>query len=175
MADRRSCSSNSTDQALSNMVFNYGLMDLGFSGPTFTWYSGSRAVRLDRCLGNKAWFSHFPNSVLHHLIRMKSDHQPLLLQTATVTHSPRSQHFKYFSGWNLHPAFKQFVEEAWRSDLPITEHSKAKGRVQKRAIQTLKIEYNEWCLDHDHLQAATTSFIASLFDVESIPPLVLPL
>ncbi|KAK8647774.1 hypothetical protein V6N13_121501 [Hibiscus sabdariffa] len=90
-------------------------------GPAFTWYSGSRAVRLDRCLGNTTWFSHFPNSVLRHLVRMKSDHRSLLLQTATVPHSRWSQHFMYFSGWNLHPAFKQFVEKAWRSDLPITE------------------------------------------------------
>ncbi|KAK8623644.1 hypothetical protein V6N13_065010 [Hibiscus sabdariffa] len=108
-ADRRGCSSNSPEQSFSDIVFNCGLMDLGFSGPTFTWYSGSRAVRLDRCFGNAAWFSSFPNSILHHLVRMKSDHRPLLLQTTANTSSPRAKHFKYFSGWNLHPDFNNFV------------------------------------------------------------------
>ncbi|KAK8698342.1 hypothetical protein V6N13_114466 [Hibiscus sabdariffa] len=41
VADRRGCSSNSPEPSLSDMVFNCGLMDLGFSGPAFTWYSGS--------------------------------------------------------------------------------------------------------------------------------------
>ncbi|KAK8576093.1 hypothetical protein V6N13_090572 [Hibiscus sabdariffa] len=136
MADRRGCSSNSPDQALSTMVFDCGLMDLGFSGPAFTWYSGSHAVRLDRCLGNTAWFSRFPTSIVHHLVRMKSDHRPLLLQTATVVHSPRSQQFKYFSGWSLHPAFKSFVEETWRTDLPIA-----------KAIQSFSTTVSNWNRD----------------------------
>ncbi|KAK8682489.1 hypothetical protein V6N13_054875 [Hibiscus sabdariffa] len=88
------------------MVFNCGLIDLGFSGSAFTWYSGSCAVRLDRYFGNAAWFSSFPSSILHHLVRMKSDHRPLLLQTTANTPPPRVKHF---SGWNLHPDFKRFV------------------------------------------------------------------
>ncbi|KAK8621877.1 hypothetical protein V6N13_097505 [Hibiscus sabdariffa] len=91
-ADRRGCSSNSPKQSFSDMVFNCGLMDLGFPGPTFTWYSGSRAMWLDCCFDNTAWFSSFPNFILHHLVRMKSDHRPLLLQTATNSSSPRAKH-----------------------------------------------------------------------------------
>ncbi|KAK8643878.1 hypothetical protein V6N13_013155 [Hibiscus sabdariffa] len=99
-ADRRGCSSNSPEQSFSDMAFNYDLMDLGFSGPAFT------------C---------FPNSILHHLVRMKSDHRPLLLQTTANTSSPRAKHFKYFSGWNLHPDFNNFVATSWNSNLPIFE------------------------------------------------------
>ncbi|KAL4378500.1 hypothetical protein GQ457_02G023050 [Hibiscus cannabinus] len=89
------------------MIFNCDLFDLGLSGPAFTRYSGSHAL---------------PEFHLaHHLVRMKSDHRPLLLQKTANTPPPWVKHFKYFSGWNLHPDFKRFVEANWNSALPITE------------------------------------------------------
>ncbi|KAL5559955.1 hypothetical protein UlMin_036166 [Ulmus minor] len=62
----------------------YGLADLGFRGPKFTWNrgNGDRLVqeRLDRMLGNSGWLDLFPNSLVHHLNLRGSDHRPLLVE-----------------------------------------------------------------------------------------------
>ncbi|KAK8682490.1 hypothetical protein V6N13_054876 [Hibiscus sabdariffa] len=54
-------------------------------------------------------------------------------------------------------------------------HSRANGRARKRTIQALKVDDDEWCSDHAYLREVATSFFASLFDVESLSPPVLPL
>ncbi|KAL5582280.1 hypothetical protein UlMin_014722 [Ulmus minor] len=62
----------------------YGLADLGFRGPKFTWNRGNGAClvqeRLDRMLGNSGWLDLFPNSLVHHLNLWGSDHRPLLVE-----------------------------------------------------------------------------------------------
>ncbi|KAL4353283.1 hypothetical protein GQ457_06G010470 [Hibiscus cannabinus] len=52
-----------------------GLIDLGFTGPAFTWNRGNLYQRLDRCLVNTVWSSIFPNGYVAHLDRLGSDHQ----------------------------------------------------------------------------------------------------
>ncbi|GMI90895.1 hypothetical protein HRI_002758800 [Hibiscus trionum] len=120
-SERQGCSSIVPDSQFQDMVFYCGLQDLGFAGPNFTWYRGNRSVRLDRCFGNAAWYEHFPQSSLHHLLRMKSDHRPIMLYPAVPPTSPRQPSFKYFSGWSLHSDFKRLVHDNWDSTLPISE------------------------------------------------------
>ncbi|KAH1081557.1 hypothetical protein J1N35_021318 [Gossypium stocksii] len=55
------------------------LHDLGFSGPPFTWHRGTLFERLDRALENEAWIRNFPNCMVYHLPKIKSDHSPLLM------------------------------------------------------------------------------------------------
>lgn len=67
-----------------NFIKDKNLLDLHFSGPKFTWCnnqlgSARRWARLDRCLVNLAWFSKFHSYSLKHLLRIFSDHAPLLL------------------------------------------------------------------------------------------------
>ncbi|KAH1108511.1 hypothetical protein J1N35_012279 [Gossypium stocksii] len=57
------------------------VQDLGFCGPSFTWQRGATSVRLDRALANDEWMLTFPQCLVHHLIRIKSNHRPLLLST----------------------------------------------------------------------------------------------
>ncbi|KAK8694177.1 hypothetical protein V6N13_071733 [Hibiscus sabdariffa] len=61
------------------MIFNFDLYDLGYHGPDFTWTRANRVVRLDRCLCNEYWLESFPDTIVNHLLCMKSDHRPLLL------------------------------------------------------------------------------------------------
>lgn len=65
------------------LVKQCGLMDLGYSGPAYTWtnkhFTTNRTFeRLDRCLGNADWCQAFPNTVVYHLPMLYSDHTPIL-------------------------------------------------------------------------------------------------
>lgn len=61
------------------------LFDLGFKGPRLTWFNKRKKnqffERLDRAWVNNSWISEFPESTIHHLQRLSSDHNPILLNT----------------------------------------------------------------------------------------------
>ncbi|MBA0699332.1 hypothetical protein Goari_000980, partial [Gossypium aridum] len=63
----------------SDFVDSVELHDLGFRGPPFIWHRGSLFERLNRALGNNAWIYNFPNCMVSHLPKIKSDHRSLLL------------------------------------------------------------------------------------------------
>ncbi|KAK8681465.1 hypothetical protein V6N13_053868 [Hibiscus sabdariffa] len=78
--DRRGCANSARpDPDFHNAVIDCGLHDLGSNGPSFTWFKGQCVVRLDRALSNALWLSSFPTASLLHLLRMKSDHHPIML------------------------------------------------------------------------------------------------
>lgn len=63
-----------------------GTVDLGFSGPKFTW--SNRKVgwanireRLDRGICNAEWQALFPKAGVRHLVGPNSDHNPIILDT----------------------------------------------------------------------------------------------
>ncbi|KAL4272914.1 hypothetical protein GQ457_13G010250 [Hibiscus cannabinus] len=62
-------------------LFYSALVDMGFVGPKFTWRRGALFQRLDRCLCNMAWCNSFPESAIHHLLRLGSDHRPIMLES----------------------------------------------------------------------------------------------
>ncbi|KAE8681993.1 hypothetical protein F3Y22_tig00111277pilonHSYRG00016 [Hibiscus syriacus] len=55
-----------------DFVFDNGLVDIGFRGPTFTWSRGSLQQRQDRCLTNDCWLDMFPDSTVLHLDHLGS-------------------------------------------------------------------------------------------------------
>jgi hypothetical protein len=60
-----------------------GFIDLGYSGPAYTWTNKSFSSvptyeRLDRCLGNAEWCLAFPATTIYHLPMMYSNHAPIL-------------------------------------------------------------------------------------------------
>ncbi|PNT75667.1 hypothetical protein BRADI_1g36516v3 [Brachypodium distachyon] len=66
-----------------NYVKNCGLIDLGYSGPAYTWsnrrYSSTPLYeRLDRFFANPKWSDMFPNANVYNLPIMLSDHAPVL-------------------------------------------------------------------------------------------------
>ncbi|KAJ1436291.1 Zinc knuckle CX2CX4HX4C [Sesbania bispinosa] len=64
----------------------FGLIDLGYVGPKFTWDNRQKEelnikARLDRFLACSRWQDMFPSSVVYHLGHCPSDHCPILLDT----------------------------------------------------------------------------------------------
>ncbi|XP_071723523.1 uncharacterized protein [Rutidosis leptorrhynchoides] len=63
----------------------YGLRDLGFCGPQYTWCNGRYQgglinERLDRVLATDVWMALFPNARVTNLVSTLSDHCPFLLE-----------------------------------------------------------------------------------------------
>lgn len=70
-----------------NVLAENGLMDLGFSGPWFTWERDNMPTtnireRLDRGVANEEWFLNFPTASVKHLSHAMFDNCPLLLNLA---------------------------------------------------------------------------------------------
>lgn len=92
---------------LRQLTDDLGLIDLGFTGKRFTWNNRRSGLdniqeRIDRGFANDAWRMLFPHANITHLVALKSDHCPLMLQTnPTVHHLPRP--FRFESMWTLTP------------------------------------------------------------------------
>lgn len=54
-----------------------GLQDMGYCGPKYTWSRGAVDERLDRACCNWEFMETFPNTLVHNLMRLKSDHRPI--------------------------------------------------------------------------------------------------
>ncbi|KAE8705900.1 hypothetical protein F3Y22_tig00110415pilonHSYRG00138 [Hibiscus syriacus] len=81
-----------------NLLFNFGLRDMGFQGPRYTWSLGLVSARLDRVICNNKWDEQFPYAAILHLLRMRSDHRPLLLSVGATPTRSGLNHFWYFTG-----------------------------------------------------------------------------
>ncbi|CAL1401611.1 unnamed protein product [Linum trigynum] len=103
------------------------LIDLGYSGPRFTWTRGEppndyKASRLDRSLCNTAWNVTFPNTSVHHLPRLHSDHHPILTEIGKQgvnLSSPRP--FRFEGAWLTHDSYGNFLQDKWDSQVPLQE------------------------------------------------------
>ncbi|KAK8618086.1 hypothetical protein V6N13_115961 [Hibiscus sabdariffa] len=93
----------------------------GFVGPNFTWQCGSAHTRLDHFLCNKYWDEAFPNSSISHLLRMRSDHQHVLVQVGHLPFFSFKPSFRYFTGWQLHDDFRRMILDNWRPTSSLSE------------------------------------------------------
>ena len=64
-------------------IENNGLIDLGYSGPKFTWARGlphdtQKEARLDRALCNDTWRVKFLEGAVRHLLQAGSDHSTVV-------------------------------------------------------------------------------------------------
>ncbi|KAJ8444213.1 LOW QUALITY PROTEIN: hypothetical protein Cgig2_028094 [Carnegiea gigantea] len=104
----------------SNWIENNALLDLGFSGPKFTWARAQnpetkKSARLDRALCNLEWRARFPEGGVRHLVRNQSDHAPILVSTKGFTTRPIGpKPFRFQAAWLLHQGFDEEICHAWR-------------------------------------------------------------
>lgn len=70
-------------QAFRDTLNLCGFVDLGYTGPDFTWHGrqGGEMVweRLDRSVVNSEWLAKFPIGQVHHLNSFTFDHYPILV------------------------------------------------------------------------------------------------
>ena len=94
------------------------IIDIGFSGPRYTW-SNHRPMshlvqeRLDKVFVNANWNASYPEAAVHHLAKTHSDHCPVKLcfENVGVIQLTRSFHFQPM--WLSHPKFSDVVRDAW--------------------------------------------------------------
>ncbi|CAL1363580.1 unnamed protein product [Linum trigynum] len=106
-------------RVFSDRVNQAELIDLGFSGPRFTWTRGDnpntyKASRIDRSLCNTMWNSCFPNTSVKHLPRLHSDHHPILTTIGIQgVNSSVTRPFRFEAAWLTSNVFDQVVEGGW--------------------------------------------------------------
>ncbi|RYR06927.1 hypothetical protein Ahy_B05g074243 [Arachis hypogaea] len=96
------------------------LLDLGFVGHSFTWTNnqpGDSNVqeRLDRAVATIDWQEAFPEAVVQHLQRYRSDHCPILVDVAgtKVRRRKRPHLFRFEEMWLKRAECKEIVSRAW--------------------------------------------------------------
>ncbi|CAL1355748.1 unnamed protein product [Linum trigynum] len=101
------------------------LIDLGFTGPRFTWTRGDninsvKASRIDRSLCNALWNATYPNTTVKHLPRLQSDHHPILTSTGIQgVQSNLIRPFRFEAAWLTNQDFDNQVEGAWNLQAPL--------------------------------------------------------
>ncbi|GMI89564.1 hypothetical protein HRI_002625700 [Hibiscus trionum] len=85
--DRKGCAlSARPSKDFQHLTLDHCLRDMGYSGPDFTWSRGLASVRLDHFLCNSYFDELFPEASVQHLLRLRSDHRPILLQIGAANH-----------------------------------------------------------------------------------------
>ncbi|CAL1372535.1 unnamed protein product [Linum trigynum] len=101
------------------------LVDLGFSGPKYTWSRGDqqqtyKASRLDRSLCNLRWNTSYPNTSVVHLPRFHSDHNPILTTVELQQgHQSLPRQFKFEAAWLTNDSLQEVVTESWNPSCPL--------------------------------------------------------
>ncbi|KAF7823297.1 ribonuclease H [Senna tora] len=103
-----------------------GLIDVVPAGPFFTWEGpkrqGQRKLykRLDRVLCNQNWRSEFPDASTRCLIRINSDHHPLLVSMEDMGPNAHNRPFRFENCWMQHEKFTEFLKQEWEvfGDIP---------------------------------------------------------
>lgn len=96
------------------------LIDIGFSGPRFTW-SNHRPLtdliqeRIDRVFVNVEWNSIYPKANVKHIERVQLDHCSILVCLEHKQQVRLQRPFKFQPMWLSHPEFPNVVRDAWNS------------------------------------------------------------
>lgn len=110
---------NQTRTLRFNEMLTYcSLIDLGFSGPRFTWsnlrnFPDLVQERLDRAVANPDWKTLFPEVGVTHLPRVHSDHCPILVDCNPIPDYWAQRPFRFETMWLSHPDFQHLVFESW--------------------------------------------------------------
>ncbi|KAF9601904.1 hypothetical protein IFM89_023968 [Coptis chinensis] len=102
--------------AFQEMVYNCGLLDVGYVGNIFTWCNGQEGLsrmyqRLDRVLCNPFWRTSFAEAQVIHISTIHSDHKILLVQLHPKK-SKLKRPFRFESMWTTDPTCKEVIKAA---------------------------------------------------------------
>ena len=144
--------SGSTPNFLKDLMFDLGIVDLGFCGNKFTWANkrwGKNSIRerLDKGFSNVSWRLKFPKATIFHLgaiKSIKSYHCPMLLDTnPSDGFTPRP--FRFEATWTRD--FKSFdvVDKAWGEEVNGTECFKLCRKQQATRLALERWNKEEFC------------------------------
>ena len=94
---------------------------------------------LDRVLVSTDWEEKFPLTTLTSLVRVGSDHKPLLLDTGD-RHQNRTRQFFFEKQWCLEDKFLEMVESKWEDcklKWPVNPYSWHRGLCSLRQYKTV--------------------------------------
>ncbi|XP_030958962.1 uncharacterized protein LOC115980904 [Quercus lobata] len=91
-------------QLFRDVVDECGFIDLGFSGPWYTWqkhFSAGHSIweRLDCALATNDWLLKFASTKVHHLKADTSDHSPLWIDMEGLNFQSISKPFRFEEAW----------------------------------------------------------------------------
>lgn len=95
-----------------------GMLDLGFHGPKLTWTNRREfrtfiQERIDRGFVNVAWRMLYLEAQIHHLTKIHSDHNPILLSLEKDQDIKLPRPFWFQPMWLSHPTFPDLVKSIW--------------------------------------------------------------
>jgi len=91
------------------------LIHLPTVGPAYTWSrTGRRSIerRLDRSICNQLWMDMCSSITCSTILKVRSDHHPILLDFQASQHKFTSQ-FKFMRMWTLHEDCRNIVASSW--------------------------------------------------------------
>jgi hypothetical protein len=98
-----------------------GLIDLGYSGPLFTWSNKQDGddlvrVRLDRAVANGSFMAEYDDCTVENLITTTSDHLAILVKlqsfAAQADRQPVKSGFRYEAAWLRASDYRETMERA---------------------------------------------------------------
>ena len=106
------------------------LLDLGFSGPNFTWSRGStpksfKGARLDRAVCSVDWRIRFEDACVQHLPKVHSDHVPLLITLTGHNNAAPSHLFRFQAACLTHSEFRKEVQTLGKNDKSFLDNNNA--------------------------------------------------
>ncbi len=129
----------------SNFISDHGLLDIPLTGGVFTW-SDNREIssmsRLDRFLFTADWNEGFVHISQKRLVRLSSDHFPVLLECGTIQR--RSRPFRFENMWLKAEGFEDLVKEWWESYSVIG----APSYMFAAKLKALKVDLKKWNATH---------------------------
>ncbi|BFG35444.1 hypothetical protein CerSpe_217180 [Prunus speciosa] len=106
--------SSGRSKGFKDWVDRHEMLDLGFTGPKFTWTNKRVLERLDRAISNVKWRRLFPDANVRHLPRTKSDHSPIkICLQSCFKANPLKRPFRFEAMWLKHESFDDFITETW--------------------------------------------------------------
>lgn len=115
--------------AFCDHVKQCGFLDLGYSGPAYTWTNRRHNTtptfkRLGRCIANAEWCTAYPNTTVYHLPMLRSDHAPIL----AILNSSRcrtNKPFRFENWWLMEQEYEDIAKTSWQRSTTRPFHKKA--------------------------------------------------
>jgi hypothetical protein len=108
-------------QLFRDVLDDCGFVDLGFTGPPFTWTNNRVGDMtwecLDRAVATPDWLTQFPTARVHHLDCRWSDHKPIWVGTTPMM-PPSRKLFRFEEVWTSDLGCEKTIETAWKKTKP---------------------------------------------------------